>query len=570
MEDLLAAPSLRQRRAERLIAGGRAVLSAFSLLAVWLDPTEPSRYAATAYTLLAIYAAYSLLIAALAFRPYALSPGLGLPTVAIDLLVTALVMFFTEGPTSPFFVLFVFALVSAAARSGWTGTLWTAIASLVAFLAIGAYFAFVLNDPTFELNRFIIRTVYLGVVATLIGFLGTFDERLRREISSLTQRPRRTPTSGQDLIGETLERVAQALDLPRLLLVWEDEEEPWLRLAWWTPEGCEWAREPVERYEPLVAERLAGASFYCADAGAAWPTVLYNSDGRLQRFHQAPLHADLRRRFDVGPVLSWRLHGQSCQGRLFGLGDPPRSLDRLLVGEILAWQVAAQLDQLQLLERLREATAHEERLRLARDLHDGVIQSLTVASLRLEAFPRLMETDPEAARREIEQLQDLLGSEQRELRSFVGELRLAVPAPLHAEPGLAARLGELRQRIESHWGLRMETSGNFHQATLSEAMARQIHHVVHEAVINAARHAGGSAVRVGLWIEPREVRIEVTDDGHGFPFAGDYDLPALAAAGLGPVSLRERIAALGGSLLVRSSPRGSELRMTVPLAGGGA
>jgi len=89
-------------------------------------------------------------------------------------------------------------------------------------------------------------------------------------------------------------------------------------------------------------------------------------------------------------------------------------------------------------------------------------------------------------------------------------------------------------------------------------------------VINAARHSGASVVRVGLWVEPKEVRIEVTDDGHGFPFAGEYDLPALAAAGLGPVSLRERIASLGGSLRLRSSQEGSDLEMTVPLAAEGA
>jgi len=86
----------------------------------------------------------------------------------------------------------------------------------------------------------------------------------------------------------------------------------------------------------VVAEPLAGASFYCEDAGAASPTVLYTAGGRLRRLHQAPVHAELQRRFGIGPVLSWRLQGQSCQGRLFGLGDPPRTLDQLLIGEILA------------------------------------------------------------------------------------------------------------------------------------------------------------------------------------------------------------------------------------------
>jgi signal transduction histidine kinase len=57
----------------------------------------------------------------------------------------------------------------------------------------------------------------------------------------------------------------------------------------------------------------------------------------------------------------------------------------------------------------------------------------------------------------------------------------------------------------------------------------------------------------------------VADDGRGFPFEGEYDLHALAASGMGPASLRDRIAALGGSLHLHSSRDGSRLEMTVPL-----
>ncbi|HEX5717087.1 MAG TPA: sensor histidine kinase, partial [Thermoanaerobaculia bacterium] len=258
------------------------------------------------------------------------------------------------------------------------------------------------------------------------------------------------------------------------------------------------------------------------------------------------------------------LHGESFQGRLFALEEPVRELDQLLVGEILAWQAAAHLDQTQLLKRLRDAAALEERVRLARDLHDGIIQSLTVAALRLEAFPRLLEEDPGAAREEVRRLQELLASEQRELRTLVHELKPSGAGPVRTA-GLAARLDELCERIESNWGLRMEVKGNFREAVLPEAVARQVHRLVHEAVVNAARHAEGEAVRVAINVERRQVRIEVADDGHGFPFQGEYDLHSLLASGLGPASLRDRIASLGGSLHLSSSQQGSHLEMVVPL-----
>ena len=563
-QDEAGAPFLRQNRAERLIASGRVVLSVFSLLAVWLDPTEPTRYASIAYSLLAVYLVYSLVLAVLAFRSYALLLELRLPSHVVDLAVAILVSFFTEGPTSPFFLYFVFAMLSAAVRWGWTGTLWTAAVSLTAFLGFGYFFSEVLHDPAFELNRFILRAVYLGVVASLIGHLGVFDERLRKEISLLAAWPR-TPADGSEPVRGVLAHVAGILGLSHLLMVWEDEEEPWLYLALWSASRCEWMREPAGAYEPLVAEPLAEASFLCADAGAASPRVIFTSEGRLRRLRQPPIHPALQARFQIRPVLSWRLRGKSFQGRLFALEEPVRGLDQLLVGEVLAWQAAAHLDQTQLLKRLRDGAALEERVRLARDLHDGIIQSLTVAALRLEAFPRLLETDPGAAREEVRRLQELLASEQRELRSLVHELKPSGAGPVRTA-GLAARLDELCERIESNWGLRMEVKGNFREAVLPEAVARQVHRLVHEAVVNAARHADAEAVHVAVEVERRQVRIEVADDGHGFPFQGKYDLHSLLASGLGPASLRDRIASLGGSLYLSSSQQGSHIEMVVPLA----
>jgi signal transduction histidine kinase len=561
-QNQVSAPFLRQSRAERLIATARAVLAVSSLVAVWLDPTEPSRYASIAYALLAFYAALSLVLAVLAFRSYALVLELRLPSQVVDLAVAILMPFFTEGPTSPFFVFFAFCMASAAVRWGWTGTVWTAGITLAAFLGFGYYFGRVLDDPAFQPNRFILRSVYLGVLAALLGHLGIFDERLRREVSRLATWPR---TESREPVREVLERVAGILGLSQLLLVWEDEDEPWQYLALWSEGRCERLREPAGTYEPLVPESLAEASFLCADAGAASPRVIFTSEGSLRRLREPPLHPALQARFHIRPVLSWRLRGESFEGRLFALAEPVRGLDQLLLGEILAWQAAARLDQARLLQRLSDAAALEERVRLARDLHDGIIQSLTVAALRLETLPRLMETDPEATREEVRKLQELLAAEHRELRSLVHELK-PTGTGIVRTAGLPARLDELCQRIETNWGLRVELEGNFRNAVLPEAVARQVHRLVHEAVVNAARHAEAGAVHVAVQVERRQVRIEVEDDGHGFPFQGKHDLHSLLAAGLGPASLRDRIASLGGSLHLSSSPRGSHLEMVVPLA----
>ena len=108
-----------QRRVERLIAAGRMVLSAFFLLAIWLDPSEPSRYAELTYGILACYLAYSLILGRLTWRKDFNRGYLQIVTHSVDMVVFAFLMFLTAGPNSPFFVYFIFLLVCATFRWQW-------------------------------------------------------------------------------------------------------------------------------------------------------------------------------------------------------------------------------------------------------------------------------------------------------------------------------------------------------------------------------------------------------------------------------------------------------------------
>jgi hypothetical protein len=121
-------------RAERLIAIGRVVLAGFSLLAIWLDPTVPSKHADIAYTLLAVYLGYALALAAWVWHAVAPLERTAVFVHALDILAFTLFMYFTEGPTSPFFLYFVFAVIAAALRWQWRGALWTGFVALAIFL----------------------------------------------------------------------------------------------------------------------------------------------------------------------------------------------------------------------------------------------------------------------------------------------------------------------------------------------------------------------------------------------------------------------------------------------------
>ena len=221
-------------RAERLVAASRLVLAAFTAFAIWMDPFQPAKYAELTYGLMILYVAYAVALAVVVWswrRPLA---RLGLATHVADLVVFSLFMYLTEGPgSSPFFSYFTFALVAGAVRWGWRGALWTGAAALTAFNVLGLYAAQVLQDPSFQLNRFIIRSVYLGVLAVLVGYLGAHEARLRGELASLASWSRDVPAGLDALLRKDLEVAARLLRVPRVLLIWEDAHEPWLRLALW-------------------------------------------------------------------------------------------------------------------------------------------------------------------------------------------------------------------------------------------------------------------------------------------------------------------------------------------------
>jgi len=551
------------KRSERLIATGRTALAAVFLFAIWLDPSEPAAYAQETYALLTVYLGYSLLIVALLEFSDRSIERLGLLSHLIDIPAFTAFIYLTQGPTSPFFVYFVFSLLAAALRWQWRGVLSTALAILSIYIALGVYTRAVLHDPAFELNRFIIRSIYLAVVAILLAYLSAYEQQLRGELVRLAAWPRHVPPGS--LIQESLRHAAGILGATRAAMVWEETEEPWLYRATLANDEFECTQEPATSAEPLVPEALAEADFLCLDATRRRPTVLYTTAAGLVRERLPPLAADLRARFAGKSILSLYLHGADFQGRLFLLDKPGLTVDDLVVGRIVARQMAAELDQFYVQQRLQQAAVSEERVHFARELHDGVLQSLTGLNLQLKALEQLIEADPKAAHKRLTELQDLVTTEQRDLRFFVRQMR---PLPLsrtEVNSSLIPYLEELCERAERQWRLRVALSVGALSRQLPEALAHGVYRIVQEAFANAARHGQARAVRVDLHTQNDALRLEIADDGCGFPFRGRHDLAALNAMGEGPRSIKERVAALDGALIIESQSSGARLEIDFPL-----
>lgn len=555
-----------QRQVEHLIATSRLILASFSLAAIWLDPSEPSRYAPLAYGVLASYLVYAIAAALAAWRGNLRRGRLQIVTYCIDLLTFSLLMFLTAGPNSPFFVYFIFLLVCATMRWQWRGTLLNAAVTLSIVIALALFPANLLHDHSFELNRFIIRVVYLAVVAILLGYLGAHEQSMRSVLTMLSEWPRTVSGELRDITGEMLGHAAAILAAPRILLAWEEEEEPWLHLALWTPEGLSYSRENPGGFGTLVAGELAGSSFFCRDAGDPDAPVVSTAPAAPEGWRGQPLHRRLQERFAIGSVVVSGLKGDKMSGYLMALDKGSVSGDDLVLGEIVAHEVASRFDNYFLLRQQKQAATAEAQVRMARDLHDGLLQSLTGAALQLETAQRLIEVEPHTARQRIAEIQQLLASEQRDLRTHISELRPLMPGGASGDFVFAERIGRLVERIRLQWDPAVEVAIHPQEPVVTGSMAREVYFVAHESLINAVRHSGASLVRAEISFGTDRVQIMVRDDGHGFSFLGRYDLDTLCAMKRGPVTLKERVAALGGTLTIDSKETGACLEITLPLS----
>jgi signal transduction histidine kinase len=218
---------------------------------------------------------------------------------------------------------------------------------------------------------------------------------------------------------------------------------------------------------------------------------------------------------------------------------------------LFAAHAAIALTNARLYERGREASVLEERARLARELHDAVSQRLFSIRAHARAAEVLIAKDPARAATEVAAIAELGAQAHGELRAVIDGL-----APPELD-GLAESLRRYALLAGRAHGIpvRLATA---EVPELDPRVAAAAFRVAQEALHNALRHSGASEICVTLTRSRHRVVLEVSDDGTGFD-------PGLASGGLGLASMRERAAAVGGELRVRSAPgTGTKIRLAVP------
>jgi signal transduction histidine kinase len=208
----------------------------------------------------------------------------------------------------------------------------------------------------------------------------------------------------------------------------------------------------------------------------------------------------------------------------------------------------------------RFAGVLEERTRLAREIHDTLLQGVTGISLNLQAVLPQVRTSPAVALETLERITELAVRTSREARLAVWDIR---PQALKERELMRAVESAARLALgESSLALRVRTTGRARRlrADVQGVLLR----VVQEAVANVARHAAARTVRITLMFRGPRLRVTVADDGRGFVVKRDF---RSYTGHWGLVGMQERANQVGGSLAIRSARgRGTVVTLDVPIA----
>ena len=529
---------------DRLIAIGRLVTSLFAVVAVYLDPTQPARYLEVSATVLGFYVLFAV---AIVFFPTQrpLDSEVHLISHGVDVIVLGGLSFLTNELTSPFFAFLPFILLATTMRWGMGGAIFGAIVLEVVLILVGWPD---LEDGESELNILIMRSAYLIVAAGMLGYFGASREGSLHRLARLADWPSDGLTSDRYLwLRNILQHTADVLGEARLLVVWQGQEEPRGSVAYCAGGKLElrditdprfWADQNLEISAPL-------RSFAARPSQVEQVDTLIRSVPELDRCSPQPSKL----------AYSAAFSGIRYKGRLFVLDPGCGPEESASLTDIIAARIGSELERLALMEQIAVTARSQERVRLARDLHDSILQDLTAAGLKLKAASSRV---PVQARPELGMVSAMLLDQQRRIRMFVEHVHFSERAE---QPVFSALINESVQALGRQWSCTIRLRIEPPDARVSPQLSTQVVQLLSEATANAVRHGGATTLDVEAVRREKELTLKIEDNGTGMGREG-------SDAGTTPMSLAGRVSDLGGTLsIVRHTPGlAMHIRLPIPEA----
>jgi PAS domain S-box-containing protein len=218
-------------------------------------------------------------------------------------------------------------------------------------------------------------------------------------------------------------------------------------------------------------------------------------------------------------------------------------------------------------DSLRELSARllrlrdEEQRRLARELHDSVGQLLAAIGMNIAVISSESDKLSPAAAKCVQENAELIQQVSREIRTISHLLH----PPLLDEAGLASALRWYVEGFAKRSGIEVDLQIPAELGRLPNQMEIALFRVVQECLTNIHRHSGSSTARVRILVEQNHFSLEIEDQGKGIAEEAQSLMEQSSPVGVGVSGMRERLWQLGGTLDVRSSPRGTLVRAVLPI-----
>ena len=618
---------------DRRIAAMRLVLSTCALAIIIIDPTQPDRLIDLTYEALALYTFYSLFVLVLATRGTSLLATTGIAEHWVDVAWYALLISLSSGTSSIFYFGFFFAILVASFQHGLTAGLRVTLASALLFAVISMAIA-----PRFaqqDLNRFLLRPIYLIVIGYMMAYWGGLEIAHKNRLTLLKELAMLSNVrSGVDrILNSMVEKTRQHFGADTALLIISDGTADTVTMyvagePFYSPETGNIKSTAADKTN-MVLRRSRGEdpnesrlSIGVQKLLLSLPSdraVLYNGTLSRSRKLSAPtwMHpwrprsgTPLYYPFDMEPRGAQRLAGGeelsrmvasalgsrsfismpvsygSFNGRLTGrlyLASRLHTFDEAQV-QFLAQavaQVVPTIENILLVDRLASDAAEEERQRIARDIHDTVVQPYIglqmwisavhqklragLATPALTQSSRLIGSHRGALAYDENDLQDLVSEvmidlgrlrdradeEIDDLRGFVRELT-----------GDSARVGSLLPAIRRFAAkfsgatgieVSVDAPDDMH---IHDRLAAEAFQMVAEGLSNIRRHTHAAQARVSIARSENDLILSIENDDVSNP--QDFV----------PRSIAARATALGGFVRVQQTDEGRcAVSVRIPLSG---
>lgn len=548
----------------RLISATRALIAAFALMATFIDPSEPSRYVVLTYATLASYTVYSIAFLILSLTRSDLIPMSIMHWLDVAWYLALIAL--SGGNNSIFFSFFFFAILTGAFGWGLRTGLRLTLVSAVSFILVAILTA--PREPTFELNRFLIRSMVLLILGFMISRWGGFKIQLRDRLQLLKEiTVVSNPRFGTDrIVSAILDRLRSFYDANACLLIIQSRPNQ---------------TDSYEMYRVRRGAYSTGASppqITKEDAELFIPqmkhdAVMYRDNGR-PRVSLFDLNTRQTRPGDPGKAIAVASALETDDflslpvsrrnetiGWLYIIGTSETfnesAMDFLLQ---LMDHVTLLMENVQLVDNLASDAAEQERRRIARDIHDSVIQPYLGLQLGISALARKLQSGNTGILENVEELLHLTNHELAEMRRYVWGLR----ANEERRDVLLPSIHRYAGRFSAVTGIKVDVQGTG-KINVNDRISAELFQIVAEGLSNVRRHALCDDASIHMASVDGRFILEIKNR-RPQPAERNGDGHANQTRLFRPRSIAERVELLGGETEVTVDENNyTVVRVSIPL-----